>query len=422
MIKRWLRKWLGKQANNEILVRGIQGFFLHGIFLSVANAFTQITTVQTSFIFLLTSSNFLSGLLFTAYRVGTILPQPFAGWFVQRYPRKKIFVQLAIATRGVSWLIIALLTFWLGTSHPTAMVSVFLSLLMLFFVMGGVGNVSYYHLFSQIIPTGLRGRLMGWRYFVGGILGTLAGWITSRVLRSNIAFPYNYALLFLMAASAFAVAFAGFSMIRDPGSKPVRRKLHWRSYLHLISDNPFFVRLVLAEFFLSSIFLALPFYVIYARRSLALPEATLGLFVVLQVVGEIVSGPLWGWMGDRFRFRPVIIAIALVSTVTPLLALVLPLWHPILFALVFFFIGATMRGMNIATANYLLEFAPREEVAVYVGLKNFVMLPTVLFPLLGGMLVNRIGYAHLFLLETAILIVATYLSFRLKSTRNIETN
>lgn len=421
MVRKRLSKWLGNKADDEILFRGVLGFFLHGIFLSVANAFTQITTVQTSFIYLLTGSNFLSGLLFTAYRVGTILPQPFAGWFVQRYPRKKMFVQLAIATRAMSWLIIAILTFWLGTSHPAATVTIFLLLLMIFFVMGGVGNVSYYHLFSQLIPAGLRGRLMGWRYFVGGILGTAAGVVTSRVLHGEIAFPTNYALLFLLAALALGVAFAGFTIIRDPGSQPVRRRMHWRSYFHLVTGNSYFLRLVTTEFFLSAIFLALPFYVIYARKSLGLPEATLGLFVMLQVVGEIISGPIWGWMGDRFRFRPVIIAIALVSTATPLMAILLPLWHPMLFALVFFLIGATMRGMNIATANYLLEFAPREEVAIYVGLKNFVMLPTVLFPLIGGAIVSGIGYRNLFWVEVAVLGIATLLSFGLKPTHPQET-
>lgn len=406
-----------QQKENNFLRRGIWGFILHGIFLSAANAFTQITTVQTSFIYQFTGSNFLSGLLFTAYRIGTILPQPFAGRFVQRYPVKKIFVQIAIATRGGSWLIIALLTFWAGTRSPQATVAVFFAILMVFFVMGGVGNVSYYHLFSNIIPDGLRGRVMGWRYFLGGLVGVGAGYSVKVILHSSLSFPQNYAVLFLLAAVSFLFAFIGFSIIRDPGDRPVERQIQWRAYWHLILDSIYFRRLILVEFFLSASFIALPFYVIFARDSLLLSEGYLGLFVTLQVVGEIVSGPLWGWMGDRFRFKPVLVSIAVVSFLIPLLAIALPRINPALFSLVFFLVGTTLRGLNIASANYLLEFAPKEEVAVYVGIKNFVMLPTVFYPLAGGLLVPVLGYQKLFVLEAFLLLIGIMFSFALKNTR-----
>ena len=388
-------------------------FLWHGIFLYVANAFTQITTVQASLIFLITGSSFLSGLLFSANRIGSIMPQLFFVSWVEKSHIKKPFLIAAVLIRGSAMLAMAAILYLSTNIKSESSILLIFIIMLVFFFAGGMGDISYFAIFSKTIDPRKRGKNFGYRFFFGGILGLGAGYLTKQILSGHIPFPNNYALLYLLSGVALFIAFTGFSSLKELPDKGKTTQSIWYNHFKIMKDNPNFLRFIIVEILLSSIIVLLPLYVIYAKQELDLSLSLIGFFVSAQIVGEIVAGPLWGKLGDRLNFRLVLFIIGTLSTVTPLLALYLPLLNPYLFVVVFFFIGMTFKGLSIGISNYLLEIAPKESVPSYVAVKNIMQLPTIMYPVLGGILVNYISYSALFISVSIILASGTLLSSRL---------
>lgn len=388
-------------------------FVWHGIFLYVANAFTQITTVQTSLIFILTGSSLLSGLLLSAHRLGSVVPQLFFVNWVQRSAVKKPFLIAAVLIRGTAMLVMAAVLFFSADPRSPLSLTIIFLILLTFFLAGGMGDISYFAVFSKTIDPKKRGRNFGYRYFLGGLLGLGAGYLTKQILSHQQEFPANYALLYLLAGAALYVAWAGFASLKELPGAVKEEKTSWLGHFRLLKDNPNFIKFIWVEILLSSTGIVLPLYVIYAKSQLNLPLSLVGVFVTAQIAGDIISGPFWGRLGDKRNYRLVLFLIGLLSATTPLLAILLPRVHPNLYILVFLMIGVTYKGLSLGISNYLLEIAPKSEVPSYVAVKNIMQLPSILYPLIGGFAVGYIPYEWVFAFVAVILFVGTGVAARL---------
>ena len=402
------------------LRRNFNAFLLHGVFLTVAGVFSQITTIQSSFVFALTGSSLLAGVLFAANRIGTIVPQLFLAPIIQKRRYKKLFLIAAVLIRGASWLLIAAITFAFGGSHPAAIAVAFFAITLIFFLAGGMGDVTYYDVFAKSIPQGMRGKLFGWRFFLGGVLSIGAGYWTKRILGSSQNFFGQYSLLFLLTAVSLFIAFFGFYRLQEPAGEARAESRYFRRVLAVIKSDRNFVRFIIAEFLLSASMILFPFYVIYAREVLALPVNIIGLFVTLQVIGEIATGPLLGWIGDRVNFRLVMAIVGGASFLTPVLAVVLPMLHPYAYSAIFILVGMTFKGIVLGTSNYLMEAAPAQEIPTYVAIKNTLLMPTIAFPIFGGLIIPLLGYNLLFALVAVMTLAGALLSLRLVCVRKVK--
>ncbi len=393
-------------------------FVWHGVFLYVANAFTQITTVQTSLIYILTGSSFLSGLLLSANRVGSIVPQIFFVNWVQRSAVKKPFLIAAVLIRGTAMLMMAALLFFSADARSPLNLTLVFLIMLVFFLAGGMGDISYFAVFSKTINPKKRGKNFGYRYFIGGLLGLGAGYLTKHILSSGNDFSANYALLYFLSGVALFVAWAGFASLKELPGEVKTEKTLWYEHFRLLKNNPNFIKFIWAEIFLSAIGIGLPLYVIYAKTGLHLPLSLVGIFVSAQIAGDILSGPFWGRLGDKHNFRLVLFLIGLLSALTPLMAIILPMLHRNLYVIIFLLIGMTYKGLNLGISNYLLEIAPKSEVPSYVAVKNIMQLPSVFYPILGGLLVNYIPYSWVFIFISIILFMGTLLTKRLHCGRS----
>jgi len=388
-------------------------FVWHGVFLYVANAFTQITTVQASLIYILTGSSLLSGLLFSANRIGSIMPQLFFVGWVERSHKKKPFLLAAVLIRGGAMLAMAAILYFFSDVKSGLSIALIFLIMLIFFFAGGMGDISYFAVFSKTVDPGKRGKNSGYRFFIGGILGLGAGYLTKQILSGTIDFPGNYALLYLLSGIALYIAYAGFSSLKEFPDSGKRTQSSWYRHFKIIKQNPNFLKFIFVEILLSSTIVILPLYIIYAKQELQLSLSLIGIFVSAQIVGEIIAGPMWGKIGDRINFRLVLFLIGVLSAAIPLLALFLPLLDTRLFVVIFLLIGMTYKGLSIGISNYLLEIAPKESVPSYVAVKNIMQLPTIIYPVLGGVLVNFISYSTLFIAVSIIITAGTILSTQL---------
>ena len=387
--------------------RNFIGGLLHGGFFQFGAALSQDATVIPAFIYALTGSTLLVGAVSAIKRAGSVLPQLVFASFLETKRCKRPYLIGVLYFRSAVWFLLAWVTAALASRHPEVAAPLVLLLLGLFFLAGGLGELVYSYLVARTIPPRRRGAFFGLRQFLGGVAGLLAGVVSHRILAN----PANelqdgYGRLFLLTAASIAVAGLGFVILREPEDEESRPVASLTDYLHESMDlaraSPKFRKLVWLSVGLYSIYLALPYFVVFARESLDEPPAHIGLYVGAIAFGQAVSGLGWGLLGDRHGYRLVLIGAAATTLLSVAASLGASSWSPLL-AATFFFAGTGLRGADLGTRNYLFEITSAHLVPTCMALKNTLTAPTLLFPLMGGVIVEELGYRSLFLLCLALL-------------------
>ncbi len=387
-------KWPNEKRN---IVAGIW----HGTFFKFGAAFSQENSILPSFIYSLTGSRVLVGLLSTIQRIGVVAPQLLLAHFLSRRSCKKKYLVGAIYLRSLVWFAMGFVVWFLADSHANLTVTLAFALLMLFFMAGSMGQLVYSYLLSTTVSPGKRGRFFGLNNLTGGLAGILAGWLARELLsRTSQNALHGYGLLFLVTATSFAIAGLGFIYMRETrlsDFKPAPAlNTYLRQSLGIVRGNPLFRHVLLVSVFNASIFIILPFFVVLARQQLQATDAEIGFFVMTQVAGEMAGGMLWGAIADRYGYRRVLIGVAAVYTGLPLYATWAALYMPALYLITFFLMGTVLKSSENAVRNYLLEMTTPQKVPTFIALKNTISAPTLLYPLLGGLLTGHLGYYYVF--------------------------
>ncbi len=397
---------------------------VHGVFFQASAAFGSIHTVLPSFIALLTTSSIAVGLMAAVEGIGEIVPQMFTAYLIEDRPRKKPYLLAVITVRWVSWALIAYLTYQWGVTRPELVLAVLVALFSLFSIAGGMGTVVYADIFSKAIPVRKRGIFIGLRQMIGYLMAIGAGYVVKFILDNpeQWPFPANYALIFLLSAVLLLIAFTGVALIYEP-VYPVRRQSHslgelLRRAAVLARKNANFRRLLLARALTATVLALAPFYVGYARTEAGIDPGTIGLYLSAQMAGGAVSNLLWGWMGDRYGNRTVIVGTAVIGGLAPALALAAPLLGAGLFLAVFAALGATISGMRLGYSNFILEMAPAELRPTCVALQNTLLTPVAALPLVVGALIGATSYTLLLGGGIALMALALFLSLRLLDPRH----
>jgi MFS family permease len=113
-------------------------------------------------------------------------------------------------------------------------------------------------------------------------------------------------------------------------------------------------------------------------------------------MGQVVSAPVVGYLGDRYGNRVSLLTAAgalLGATICALLARTLE-W----FYLVFVLLGVNLGSELMARYNIAVEFAPEHRRATYFGLMNAMLAPFYAASLLGGWFSDLFGYRTVFLM------------------------
>jgi len=87
------------------------------------------------------------------------------------------------------------------------------------------------------------------------------------------------------------------------------------------------------------------------------------------------------------------------------------------FVLVFALAGFCINGGRIGYTNYLLDISPRKRRPTYIGLSSSFLAPTAFFPLIGGVVIQYISFAFLFVLTALLVSMSFFLSLKLEEPR-----
>ncbi len=386
---------------------------LNGWFVLLGDAFFNGSIVLASFAAKLGAPNWVIGLLPSLLNAGSMVPQVFIAPYVARLPVKVILYRRMALLRVASLGIVALGGFALG-QHLDWLLWVFAIGLALNGFFTGFSSLPFWETIGKTIPMERRSGLFSARNLVGGALAFLAGFLVRFILELPLAFPYPYAILFVLGTLAFAYGWHIFGLIDEPPDKETRTE---RISLSLPFRDFYFRRFLRVRILLVIASMVEPFYAAYAVRVLG-HKGEIGLYLMVYTLSSVLSNLFWVRISRRHGSRSLILIGAALGALAPLLALMLP---SSAFWLVFMLQGAYLASIGVGTSTYLVNLAPTDARSSYIGLSNTIVGLLAFSPVLGGLLADRVGYVGPMLVATICYAWALYAGRRLKLLEGVDS-
>jgi len=399
---------------------------------TIGMSLTSATTVLPAFVATLTDSEMLVGVASGLSTAAWLLPQLLIASMISHRPRQKpLIVGAAFASRPLYF--VAGLVIWsLGTTRPTLSLAIMLATIAIFFTGDAVVSVPWFALLGKLIPLRRRGRVVGLSQVAGGLGGIAAGGAVSYLLseESAIAFPGNFAVLYMAASIMFLLSAVALACIKEPvsdtvprGDQPSTREI-LRELPRLIANDRPFLAMQMVRILAGFVALASAFYVLHATRILGLPLSATGLFVSAQVAGTLAAGLAMSLLQDRAGPLVHMRVVVLASCFVPALALGITasasaLGSGLLYAYLglFFFLGLVNGSAGWPYYNWILEYADETRRPLYIGVSNTLGAASMLAYPLGGWIVSAFSYPTAFVLALVFGLAALVLSLRVPSVR-----
>jgi MFS family permease len=391
------------------LARNYAAHVGHGVFGQTGFRLLQAPTFIPDYIDSLAGSALAVGLARATQALGQCLSPLYSATLVE-HRRKVLPVGMRIGTLlRLQVLGIALAGFFLPVQSNLVAVVLFLGLFGFFM---GMQGVIFNVLMAKVIPVQYRGRLSGLRNAIAGVTSAAVAWIGGSWLVEQNALGNGYAATFLLAFVLTEVGLLMLLFIREPDSPTVRERSGVAARL---ADLPrlmradsnfsvFLVACVLGAFGRG----AMPYYVLYAKQSLAIGGRELGALTAAFLLAATTLNVVWGWLADRAGFRLVFLA-----SLSVWVAGTFALFGATSFAtllLVFIAVGAGSGGFMMGQQNLVLEFGAREDLPLRIGVTNSATEATgVLAPLAGGALATAFGFPTVFVIAVAFKLAAALL-------------
>ncbi len=404
---------------------------LNGAFFNLFNALLDPSLVLSWFVSQLTTSNFLIGLIVPIQHGGWFLPQLVVSSYLQRRQRKLPFYTYIAGVRVTIWGLMTLAVFLI--EDAAVLLVVFFILLAAYSLGSGLGGICFVDIVAKAIPPTRRGAFFGWRRFLGGLLALGGSLLVKYILdeRRGLAFPDNYAVLFLLSFFTLCVALVCFILVVEPLEPVNKAKItlgkQFRRALDLPRRDKNYRRFLTMRLLLMAAEIATPFYIIYAKQALSVSVSMVGVYLIGATMAGFASTLLWGRISDRRGNKLLIILSSSLGLFIPLIAMsIVPLADLLpglreftsgLFALVFIVSGGSKAGAMMGNMNFLLEIAPADDRPIYIGLTNTILGIALLASSVGGLIVDLVGFTVLFSLALAFYALALFLTLKLQEPR-----
>jgi MFS family permease len=195
----------------------------------------------------------------------------------------------------------------------------------------------------------------------------------------------------------------------------------------LLRQKPVYRRYIAVRLLLGLTGIALPFYSVYAKNVLGAEAGMAGIYAAVTGGAKLLSNIAWGWVSDQKGNRLVMrlliggkgltlfLALALVGAVS--LLKLEGVWLPTLALPLFFLDGAMFPAGILSGSNFLTELVPDAERPIYLGLANTLSGVVTLLSVLGGLLVDWLGFAGLFAAALVLCLVGLALTAGLPEPR-----
>jgi MFS family permease len=320
--------------------------------------------------------------------MGMIAPIPGAQLAQRWDSRRRVVVVVWAIVRTLSLFLLAIPFFLRGDAAIYAIITIWA-------LRAGLANLAHpawVSLSGDLVPQDRRGRFFSSRNMATALCSMLFVPLAGQLI-DWIGVPQGYQWSFGLSALFGYAALYFYSRIPEPvqaseSAQHQKRGTFWRSLL----DNRIFLFFTLIMMLWNfSIQIGGPFFRVFQVKVLGSSTGMVGLMSMLMSLTRIVGQRFWGRIVDRRGSRWVMTICALGIPVVPWVwAVIAKPWHVVFMSLPGGFLWA---GFDLASFNILLDL-PRDQertqaTAAYTTLVNVSM---VVGPIVGGWLVDRIGY------------------------------
>jgi len=272
--------------------------------------------------------------------------------------------------------------------------------------------------FVKTTPPEIRGKILGWRTSIGAGLGLFNGLLLAALL-AMLEFPYNFASIIGLAFLYQMGSLIAQSRVTENAASTVAEPVRLSDLLAharaIVSGNRIFRKFLIASSLLTLSFSSAAFFTVAAIQEFNLNESMVGLFTVVTIAAQVLSGVLIGWIADARGTKIALILCGL----SLLLAIAFALLAGSLFWFypVFAFTGITVGAEMFMRYTFAVECAHERDRPMYVGLMNAWLAPFYLAAPLAGWLSATYGYKVVFAISFIIGIVGISLLARIPDPR-----
>lgn len=261
---------------------------------------------------------------------------------------------------------------------------------------------------SEVFPQKHRGAVFGTRSVFTGSAGVIATLLTGRGL-DLLPFPYNYMLMFLVAAIVGFIASSFIAKLRLPVEPTVQQgtektnvtqlRLRWRQVLQGDTKTAFWGLALPVFLFNMGYHMATPIINIYFVEYLHYSKSAIGLLTAIFLICQVLSSRFWGRLCDRIGNHIVALISMAILTVQMSVYLLVP---RIPFLLLMQSMGGlAFGGYAISTFNGLINMGSPAQRSVLVSLFNVVsQMGAFLAPSSGTFILDQWGLVVAFVAVT----------------------
>lgn len=358
-----------------------------GVVTGVSGTFLSVFAVR------LGASARLLGLLTALPALVTSLFSIPASRIVETQHRRVPIILIAATFQRGGYLLVALMPFvtFLRQADTLVLLAALITLPTVLF------NVAFTTLLADVVPANKRARVVSTRNLLLTLVSTATS-LTGGWVLELFQFPYNYQILFAVAAIASLLGLPHLRRLQIADAEPIAPPLtraryldRWRDAIRQLGQQGAFWRFAAGTFaFHWGLYLPVPLYNLYRVRELGASDAWIGLLTMAFNLSSLLPYVFWGRQADRRGNRWVLVistaGLSFYPTFTGLLTSV----EPLLLASIWG--GLFVPGFNIALFNALLENTPTAHRPRYVGIyTTLINVAAFLAPLLGGALVETWG-------------------------------
>ncbi len=335
------------------------------------NNFISASTIIPLFISKLTPSLFPIGLVSIITSAGWFLPQLFAARFTERSIRmKKICVEWGLFLERIPiWMMVV--SAFLALRYPDIALILFLISLTWHSMGAGIISPSWMALLAKIFSPEKRGSFLGITMFIGvgfGILGSaLSAW-----LLETLAFPVSFIWHFLIAAFFITLSWVFLALTKEPEGKVEIQdrdgRTYWNGLIKIIREDKNFRRYIFSIIIITVGGMGFGFMTVSAIHRFEVPDATVGLYTLVMLIGETIGNLILGKLADRFGHKLSVEIGVLALLLAFTLAIFVP--SPNLYFVIYILMGIYLSSMIVSGMMVVWEFCDISRIPTYSGLAN----------------------------------------------------
>lgn len=401
------------ELTKKISSHNFKSFIWHATFLAFAKNFMDVDVIIPSMVVEAGGGAMHIGILTAIMLGGSKFTQIFFAPFISNKTYKKKYLLLGINTRVIALLGLGVLLFLSpGSQHDYALWLIFF-FITIFSLAGAFANTGYVDMLGKSVNQNKRKTFFSSKQIIYGIIVLGSAFLIKHVLEWK-EYPINYAFMFFIGATLLLIATGGFWSIKEvvpsslkiTGMKSLFKVL--QAELKRNKKLGYFLGYINTQGIAISF---LPFIILYAKENFNTNNADVGTFLIYKVIGIVFVSVLVLLEATKIKYNLLLYSNVLLSLF--LVSLVFIIKDGTSIKYIFILGGIVFSLFTISMNGLLLEVSGKENRAVYAGFTGAGNILPAIFPLIGGAIINWLGYQAFFVLFMLIISMALFFIFKI---------